>query len=80
MCCFNVIAKAMNLNARMIVDVGVLFLGDGKILVVMQPFGVTNCLIQMQFAAGLPSTPFTCRNMTFSPGKQKTSAIPSIVC
>jgi hypothetical protein len=79
-CGFNVFAETMNLNTSVIVDVSVLFLGKGKILVVMQPFGITNRLVQMQFAAWLASSPFTRCNMTFSPSQEEASAIPRVIC
>src|SRR4051794_20959730 len=47
-CGFDIFAKTMYLNASMVVDICMLFLGDGKILVIMQPFGVTNRLVQVQ--------------------------------
>ena len=46
-CDFDVLLETVDLDSDMVIDVCMLLLGHSKVLVVVQPFGVSDQLVQM---------------------------------
>lgn len=75
----GVFPQAVQLDAVAVVYVDVLFLRDGKVLVVVQPLDVPDHLAQLQLAAQLALAPVHGRDVALSACQQQLPPVPRVL-
>lgn len=78
-CRLDMLVETVQLKTGMIVYVDVFLLRNGKVLVIVKPFGIPDGLIKLQLAAQFARAPVHRRDMPFAPRQQQTSPVPRII-
>lgn len=72
-------SQVVQFHAVPVVDIYVLFLRHGKVLVVVQPFGVAYRLVELQFASELALAPVHGRDVTLASSQKQFAPVAAVV-
>ena len=76
---FNVVFEPVDLDAILVIYVGILFLCGSKKGVVVQPAHISDSFADLNLARQFATLPVECSKVTFSSTKQEMSTITCVI-